>query len=218
MRGNGKRGGYSRKRRGGDSDKSQYLSGRKERVSLESGRLVLLDQFMLANSRFYESIKKCVDNDEEIDDEIIYRYGGIILDVPNGIYRLERDPIREFICVFPEESKKNIEDEEKVGKVYLNTRCLALFDKEILDDLALLKRYREIWIQGDDKGCRDLLRDNGGAVRYGFSKISDDFIVSMKGGKVIVTKVKDEEIVAKSENKSSDGAKEISTETEEDSD
>jgi hypothetical protein len=49
-----------------------------------------------------------------------------------------------------------------------------MVDRELLDDSGLLDKYQQLWFSGQDKACRDLLRDNGGAVRYGFSRNSDE--------------------------------------------
>ena len=37
-----------------------------------------------------------------------------------------------------------------------------------------MKKYKQLWFSGQDKACRDLLRDNGGAVRYGFQRYGDE--------------------------------------------
>jgi hypothetical protein len=54
-----------------------------------------------------------------------------------------------------------------------------MIDRELLDDTSLLEKYQHLWFGGKDKACRDLLRDNGGAVRYGFSRYSDDLSVRL---------------------------------------
>ena len=56
----------------------------------------------------------------------------------------------------------------------IDTRCVAMVDRELLDDGNLLQKYQQLWFGGQDKACRDLLRDNGGAVRYGFHRQGDD--------------------------------------------
>jgi hypothetical protein len=63
---------------------------------------------------------------------------------------------------------------ESVGYVLVDTRCLAMVDRELLDDSGLLEKYQQLWTTGQDKACRDLLRDNGGAVRYGFGRYGDE--------------------------------------------
>lgn len=49
-----------------------------------------------------------------------------------------------------------------------------MVDRELLDDSELLDKYQHLWFSGQDKACRDLLRDNGGAVRYGFQRFGDE--------------------------------------------
>ena len=48
-----------------------------------------------------------------------------------------------------------------------------MIDRELLDDTGLLEKYQQLWNSGQEKACRDLLRDNGGAVRYGFQRFGD---------------------------------------------
>jgi hypothetical protein len=61
-----------------------------------------------------------------------------------------------------------------------------MVDRELLDDSSLLQKYQELWFAGEDKACRDLLRDNGGAVRYGFQREGDELgIYSIPGENVI---------------------------------
>ena len=61
-----------------------------------------------------------------------------------------------------------------------------MIDRELLDDIALLEKYQQLWFGGQDKACRDLLRDNGGAVRYGFHRQGDELGIYSVAGEDII--------------------------------
>lgn len=154
----------------------------RERIAVESGSLVMIDQFMLANPEFVEAYAEIVDEPLAKKVSLIQRFGGLVVDVAPGTYRIDRDPYRYSIVIHPEHiqgADASIEDGEAAGTLYINTRCLAMIDRELLDDTSLLEKYQHLWFGGKDKACRDLLRDNGGAVRYGFSRYSDDLSVRL---------------------------------------
>ena len=48
------------------------------------------------------------------------------------------------------------------------------------------ERCQQLWFDGQDKACRDLLRDNGGAVRYGFRRDGDELVVFQVPGADII--------------------------------
>lgn len=151
----------------------------RERIAVESGHLVMIDQFMLANQQFISAIQEVIDEDPSKKDEIVKRFGGSVIDLDPGTYRIARDPFKFTIVVHPEDAEFDQESLDKEsssseGKVYVDTRCLAMIDRELLDDSELLVKYQELWFAGQDKACRDLLRDNGGAVRYGFNRHGDE--------------------------------------------
>jgi hypothetical protein len=50
----------------------------------------------------------------------------------------------------------------------------------------LLERYQQLWFSGQDKTARDLLRDNGGAVRYGFRRDGDELGVYQIPGEDVI--------------------------------
>jgi len=151
----------------------------RERIAVESGHLVMIDQFMFANPQFLEKLSKIVDEDPTMKDDLVKDYGGVVVQVEPGTYRIERDPYAPSIVVHPEGYKPNVKDlpdkgSNNQGHVYIDTRCLAMVDRELLDDTILLEKYQQLWFSGQDKACRDLLRDNGGAVRYGFGRLGDE--------------------------------------------
>ena len=174
--GGGGRGGY----RGRGQGRQAAESGNKrERIAIESGNLVFIDQFMLANPQFIERIAAMIDQAPEKKDEVIHQFGGHVVNLEPGTYRIERDPFAYSIVVHPD---GHLPDKElltkdgtsNLGHVFVDTRCVAMIDRELLDDASLLDKYQQLWFSGQDKACRDLLRDNGGAVRYGFHRYGDE--------------------------------------------
>lgn len=154
----------------------------RERIQVESGSLVLIDQFMLANSQVLARLNDLLDEEPEAKDALVKEYGGAVVSLPPDTYRIERDPFASTIVIHPEGEKVEVKSlkeelEEDLGRVFIDTRCLAMIDRELLDDISLLEKYRELWVSGKDKACRDLLRDNGGAVRYGFQRFGDELSV-----------------------------------------
>jgi hypothetical protein len=191
-RGRGQRG------RGGDRHgrrhprQSAESGNQRERIAIESGDLVLIDQFMLANPQFIEKISAAIDESADVKSEVIREYGGKVISVTCGTYRIERDPFAYTIIVHPEDDSLEAASEvvkeatDSIGEIAVDTRCLAMLDRELLDDSSLLERYQQLWFSGQDKACRDLLRDNGGAVRYGFRREGDDLgIYQVPGADII---------------------------------
>ena len=170
---------------------SAESGNQRERISIESGDLVLIDQFMLANGQFIEKMAAVLDEAADVKNQVIREYGGKVISVTRGTYRIERDPFAYTIVVHPEgdsfgpaEAVKEATD--LLGEVNIDTRCLAMLDRELLDDNALLERYQQLWFSGQDKTARDLLRDNGGAVRYGFRRDGDELGVYQVPGEDVI--------------------------------
>ncbi|MDZ4785487.1 MAG: hypothetical protein SGJ02_05360 [bacterium] len=184
----GGRGGYSRGGRGGrgrDLREAAQSGNKRERIAVESGQLVIIDQFMLANPQFVDQIVKNVDATTEERDTLVKDFGGCIVSLEPGTYRIERDPFAYSIMVHPEGARIDTqsvtrESTQSQGHVFIDTRCLAMIDRELLDDSDLLVRYQDLWFKGEEKACRDLLRDNGGAVRYGFQRYGDELGVYVR--------------------------------------
>lgn len=188
---------HSRGGRGGRGShrhprESSESGNQRERISIESGDLVLIDQFMLANPQFIEKITASIDDTPQVKASVINEYGGTVINVERGTYRIERDPFTYTIIVHPEEddiegTAEFVRDAtDSVGEINVDTRCLAMLDRELLDDSSLLERYQELWFNGQDKACRDLLRDNGGAVRYGFNRDGDELGIFQIPGESII--------------------------------
>lgn len=186
-RNGGGRGGFNS--RGGNSGnrrfprQESYEGGNsRERIAVESGSLLLIDQFMLSNSDLIAEYSEIIDEAPETKNALLKKYGGIVVDLEPGTYRIERNPYEFSIIIHPEDDSISSEelkeeDTENMGLVFVDTRCIAMVDRELLDDTGLLKKYQQLWNSGQDKACRDLLRDNGGAVRYGFSRNNDELQV-----------------------------------------
>ncbi len=193
--GRSSRGGRSNRGRGHHSRRhprqSAESGNQRERIAIESGDLVLIDQFMLANPQFIEKMAAVVDEDAAVKNDIIQEFGGKVITVARGTYRIERDPFAYTIVVHPEgdsvEAAELVKDAtSELGDVNIDTRCLAMLDRELLDDTSLLERYQQLWFGGQDKACRDLLRDNGGAVRYGFRRDGDELVVFQVPGEDVI--------------------------------
>jgi hypothetical protein len=197
---------YDSGSRRGSADKFKESGNQRERIAVESGSLVLIDQFMLANEDFIGDFIKVIDEETDKKEEVILRYGGIVLEVPSGTYKIDRDPQKFQIIIHKEDfepedvsdeddetSESGATDKQHEKTVYLDTRCVAMIDRELLDDSSLLEKYQQLWFSGQDKACRDLLRDNGGAVRYGFSRFHEDLKLAKSSTKDVVVLKSDAE-------------------------
>lgn len=158
---------------------SAESGNQRERIAVESGHLVLIDQFMLANPQFIKKLIDIIDEDADVKRQLVEEYGGAVVELEPGTYRIERDPFAYSIVIhpegyLPEAEELSREATDNHGYVFVDTRCLAMIDRELLDDSSLLEKYQQLWFSGQDKACRDLLRDNGGAVRYGFRRFGDE--------------------------------------------
>jgi hypothetical protein len=133
-RGRGQRHGRRHPRQSAES------GNQRERIAVESGDLVLIDQFMLANPQFIEKISAALDESAEVKSDLIKEYGGTVINVTCGTYRIERDPFAYTIIVHPEDESLEAAPEivkeatENVGEINVDTRCLAMLDRELLDD------------------------------------------------------------------------------------
>ena len=65
--------------------------------------MVLIDQFMLANPQFIEKMGAALDESSDFKCELIRQYGGKVITVSCGTYRIERDPFAYTIVVHPED-------------------------------------------------------------------------------------------------------------------
>lgn len=182
----GGRGGRGRRGRSSGGERGTAHSGnQRERIAVESGFLVFIDQFMMANPQFLEKIRSVLDQDPSSKDAVIADFGGVVVPLAPGTYKIERDPFALSITVHQEGVEIDSQGLDKettdhVGDVFVDTRCVAMIDRELLDDTILLEKYQQLWFSGQDKACRDLIRDNGGAVRYGFQRLGDELSIYVK--------------------------------------
>lgn len=177
------------------NSKPQERSG--ERLELESGRVAVVDQFMLANSQLHEARLALIQGGSSATEalsEALSRYGGTSLELTPGTYQVLRDPEDSFIALSllsadgdeqtgePEDATEHARELVRSAKsnskaeahVYVDTRCLAFVDAALFDDQDLLSKLEELKTSGKDKAARDLVRKRGGAVRYGFNKYGDE--------------------------------------------
>ena len=140
----------------------------------------MIDQFMLGNRQFVDSISA-----PEADlGACVRKYGGQLVELPEGSYEVMRDPIAKIMVVAPPQSISgealqqyvdgSINDFESHGMVFVDTRCLVVIDADALRNQELLDEYSSLRKAGDMKGGRDYLRSQGAAVRYGFNQSGDE--------------------------------------------
>ncbi len=158
-----------------------------ERVEIVSGIMLVVDQFMVGNPDFLRALPEEFkpDSDEFFDAlcEEAEVYGGFALQVSPGSYTVYRNTFEKTIVIFPEFdadkiSESRIEDVaengEVLGSVILDTRCLAILDAGLCFRENIIEAYRKLRLEDDDKGARDMIRENGASVRYGFSRRSEE--------------------------------------------
>lgn len=185
---NNNRGRYNNQR---DPRAASESGNQRERIAVESGSLVIIDQFMLANPQFHEKLLQIIDDGPEAKDNLVKTFGGAVVNLEPGTYKIQRDPYAYTIIIHPEDSEITREEIVEQAKhdgteVLIDTRCLAMVDRELLDDTNLLEKYQALWFGNKEKACRDLIRDNGGAVRYGFNRTGDDLLVNTMDGSNVV--------------------------------
>lgn len=158
------------------------LGNENERVTVTSGRVVALDQYMLANQQFAGLLA------EESVDTAVARYGGCIFKLSPQEYSVYRNARTTALVLYPRKRDRQafieIEDiletrdsRDKFGHVFVDTRCIAFFDADLLDDKDLLGSLQNEWRANRTKEARDVLRERGAAVRYGFDQQSDRLAV-----------------------------------------
>lgn len=152
-----------------------------ERLMVNSGAIVAVDQYMLTQDRFLSQLPTGFSEALEATRQ----HGGELIELPAGEYNVHRDANQQIVLIYPRGNANGVTapellDEEelitafkRIGTVFIETRCLVLLDVGSLIEGELSKEYRTIWGSKEQKRARDLVRENGGAVRYGFSPMSD---------------------------------------------
>ena len=160
-----------------------FKTGEGEKLELKGNTIIGIDQFMLSNPQFRSLLNDL--NDKDQIKGAVESYGGFCCEMPSGKYKVFRDPYQMVIALAPFEEGNEAgpdfdaiidehESMQQIGRVCIDTRCIVLIDKDLLFNKELLTRYAVLRNRGEDKKARDLLRESGAAVRYGFSPTGDE--------------------------------------------
>lgn len=150
-----------------------------EILELKSGKLVVLDQFMLTNEQFLESA--------DVSD-----FGGVQIDLEPGTYRVSRQGREKMLIVYKvddadaeqqedmaevlkEQAEYEKERGECFGDVCVDTRCIVFVDSGFLENKDLMDAAATLRKEGKFKPARDELRTGGAVIRYGFSRKTEVF-------------------------------------------
>ena len=80
----------------------------KERLPIESGTLLMIDQLMLGNPQFIEAARSACEDLTKPNADLLQgpaaEFGGCVVKLENGSYSVHRDPKRKLMAVCPEES------------------------------------------------------------------------------------------------------------------
>lgn len=177
-----------------ESSSGSMLSS--EQVEITSGCVVFLDQFMLASKELFSELGTVSIGTSSTSEsysklnEVVMAYGGSVAQIPNGDYRVLRNPYQSIVVLVPcdgDSKWASLSDQECVsavsdmhaecvlsGQVFVDTRCFVVFDASLFSKAAILEKYRTLRSTGEDKQARDLLRGCGCAVRYGFQRYGDE--------------------------------------------
>ena len=164
-------------------------SNSSERLKVSSEKVIVIDQFMLGNAQLLQAVAEAGGDLEKLN-MAARSYGGGILSLAKGDYDVLRDPHLQLIVLRPASEGNNgasseEEDLESIFDVFgpdvqptfnvlVDTRCIALIDTAIFSRDTVVEKYCELRRSREDKKARDLLRDEGGAVRYGFNHYGDE--------------------------------------------
>ena len=158
-----------------------------ERIRVDSGQILVIDQFMFANRQFDALLAL-----EEAENppyslgslkSTAKSYGGAVVELEDGEYIVERFVQDSVITIAPDSIEEgtaidyvssNKENFQIVGSVFVDTRCVAILDAEKASSKETLSDYRDKRQKGGDKAGRDFIRKSGGAVRYGFNRLGDE--------------------------------------------
>lgn len=178
--------------RGRDSEgrkNHHHRANSTEQLAISSGKLFVIDQFMLGNKQFTEQLQS-----ENIkSDKLLQNYGGCSLSLTDGDYFLLRDPRIATIVIVSSKHLDHLglgikdvdssdflverEEIEVKGRVFVDTRCIVFADNSLLTKSDVIADYSKKRESQEDKKARDFLRQNGAAVRYGFNRYGDELAV-----------------------------------------
>ncbi len=157
-----------------------------EPVRIESGQLLVIDQYMLGNPQFLEGLEKTGNDASTVQD-----YGGLTLEMIPGTWRVYRFARERAFLLCPESVPENDVlssadslvagnvSQEEVGRVFIETRCVVFLDAELVFSGKITGEFVRLRRLGKDKEARDFLRQNGAAVRYGFDQDFDELRVGV---------------------------------------
>ena len=148
-----------------------------ERLTVTSAAVVAIDQYMLGNEQFLKRLST-TDLRQAVND-----FDGCVLAVPNGVYRVFRDPVRAIVVFYQNEDSDCEALAEQIlsrrgnltemGSLAVDTRCFVCVDLELLSKRDVLSHYQQLRREGKEKAARDFLRQQGAAVRYGFQRYGE---------------------------------------------
>ncbi len=174
-----------------------------ERLRVSSGAVSVIDQYMLANAQFFVQLQGTANEGSfsMAERRAVEKYGGCSFELKPGEYTVYRYPQDSIMIITPRvksgnESLPQIQEAEELlnsvcteieelaplGSVYVDTRCVVFIDAALLRDATLMSHFAELRHEGQDKEARDLLRENGAAVRYGFNREGDELEVFVLAG------------------------------------
>lgn len=159
-----------------------------EQISISSGKVFVLDQFLLGSSLFSEALTQLEDSSEL--SALIERFGGAVVDVESGTFDVHRNVDRRCVWLAPKGMDNEVPDFIEVARevstgsepgVEVHSRCIVIGDLSLLSDEAQMKSFCELRARGREKDARDFLRAAGAAVRYGFDRFGEKLgVVSQK--------------------------------------
>ncbi len=179
-----------------------------EKLNVSSGRVLIIDQFMLANGQLLDALPAvgagedraawAAANAAEIRASAA-KYGGELVEAANGSWGVLRDPGESLFILGRLDAGDDPQLEaareatldargnaSAVGRVFIDTRCVVFVDASILADRDFLAEYRTLRQSRQDKAARDMLRNHGAAVRYGFNREGDELgVFRIAGGEQI---------------------------------
>lgn len=146
-----------------------------EKLSLSSGRLLIIDQFLLSQKPFVEAFAGAPNLQTATD------FGASLIDLEAANYFVSRSPLDQMMCVSSSEVSDEDVDRLKSmsaesltdSPVIIDTRCVVFIDAALIDSGEVMTEYRKVRETRGEKAARDFLRERGAAVRYGFNRLGD---------------------------------------------
>lgn len=160
-----------------------------EELEIRSGKMLLVDQFMLGNEQFLKGI-----GETEVPENHLKDYGATVLSVDPGRWKVYRFPREQAFVLCKSDTHEDVlpslleealhaapPGKADAGKprMLIETRCVVFLDWQLVRDADLVEKFSELRKRGKDKEARDLLRESGAAVRYGFSQNSDELVITV---------------------------------------